>query len=127
MKVAHETLWRKDLNSLNYIEASTRTQQEHNRLYRPNLCFIGSVLNLKISIRRVYFPARCEHLSPNSRPLSPLKELRNLIVSSEAVQTVWLTAAGFDANCKAGASIWKFASTDDGIHPDVVLVVSAPN
>ena len=122
MKVAKETGWRQDLNSLNYIETSTWTRQEHNGYSHQNPCFIGSVLNLKASIARVYLPP-----DPNTF-LSTLdhclysKNYVNLIVGSKADQPVWLSADEAESHCKAGASIWESYSTTFGNDPDVVLV-----
>ena len=46
----------------------------------------------------------------------------NLMVGSKQPQPVFLSVEEADKHCQAGASVWKFASTDDGLHPDVVLV-----
>lgn len=45
----------------------------------------------------------------------------NLMVSSKQPTPVWLSPSEAEAHCKAGASVWKFASTELGLHPDVVL------
>lgn len=45
----------------------------------------------------------------------------NLMVGSKQPTPVWLSPDEADTHCKAGASVWKFASTDEGLHPDVVL------
>lgn len=55
-KMARETSWRGDLSSLNYVETSTWTRQEHNGFSHQNPSFIGAVLNLKPSAARVYLP-----------------------------------------------------------------------
>lgn len=44
------------------------------------------------------------------------------MVGSKQPQPVFLSIEEADEHCQAGASIWKFASTDDGLDPDVVLV-----
>ena len=44
------------------------------------------------------------------------------MVGSKQPQPVFLSADEADSHCRAGASVWKFASTDDGLDPDVVLV-----
>lgn len=44
------------------------------------------------------------------------------MVGSKQPQPVFLTADEADSHCRAGASVWKFASTDDGLDPDVVIV-----
>jgi xylulose-5-phosphate/fructose-6-phosphate phosphoketolase len=55
-KMARETNWRTDISSINYIETSTWTRQEHNGFSHQNPSFIGAVLNLKPTAARVYFP-----------------------------------------------------------------------
>ena len=44
------------------------------------------------------------------------------MVGSKQPQPVFLSVEEADKHCQAGASIWKFCSTDDGLDPDVVLV-----
>lgn len=44
------------------------------------------------------------------------------MVGSKQPQPVFLSVKEADKHCQAGASVWKFASTEDGLHPDVVLV-----
>lgn len=43
------------------------------------------------------------------------------MVGSKQPTPVWLSPSEAEVHCKAGASVWKFASTDQGLHPDVVL------
>ena len=44
------------------------------------------------------------------------------MVGSKQPQPVFLSIEEADKHCQAGASIWKFCSTDEGLSPDVVLV-----
>jgi xylulose-5-phosphate/fructose-6-phosphate phosphoketolase len=44
------------------------------------------------------------------------------MVGSKQPVPVFLSAEEAEKHCQAGASVWKFASVDDGIDPDVVLV-----
>lgn len=46
----------------------------------------------------------------------------NLMVGSKQPVPTFLSVEEADKHCQAGASIWKFASTEDGLNPDVVLV-----
>lgn len=55
-KMAVETGWRKEISSINYLETSTWTRQEHNGFSHQNPSFIGAVLNLKAESARVYLP-----------------------------------------------------------------------
>ncbi|KAH9481511.1 putative phosphoketolase [Psilocybe cubensis] len=121
-KMAVETSWRQPCGSLNYIETSTWTRQEHNGFSHQNPSFIGAVLNLKPTFARVYLPpdANC-FLSTISHCLRA-KNYINLMVGSKQPTPVWLSPEEADQHCIAGASVWKFASVDDGVNPDVVLV-----
>ena len=44
------------------------------------------------------------------------------MVGSKQPVCTFLSVEEAEKHCMAGASVWKFASTDDGINPDVVLV-----
>lgn len=44
------------------------------------------------------------------------------MVGSKQPQPVFLSVEEAEKHCQAGASVWKFVSTEDGLHPDVVLV-----
>ncbi|KAJ7091512.1 XFP C-terminal domain-containing protein [Mycena belliarum] len=120
--MAVENLWRKPCGSLNYFETSTWARQELNGFSYQNPAFIGAVLNLKATLARVYLPpdANC-FLSAMSHCLRA-KNYVNLMVWSKQPTPVWLSPEDADKHCIAGASIWKFASVDDGVNPDVVLV-----
>ncbi|KAK3177083.1 hypothetical protein OEA41_008411 [Lepraria neglecta] len=121
-KMARETTWRRDVSSINYLETSTWTRQEHNGFSHQNPSFIGAVLNLKPSAARVYLPPDANtFLSTMSHCLRSTNYV-NLMVGSKQPQPIFLSAEEADSHCRAGASVWKFASTDNGLDPDVVLV-----
>jgi xylulose-5-phosphate/fructose-6-phosphate phosphoketolase len=46
----------------------------------------------------------------------------NLIVTNKQPLPQWLNLNQAIAHCQAGASIWPWASTDNGVNPDIVLV-----
>ena len=138
MKVGLETTWRGPCGSINYIETSTWARQEHNGFSHQNPSFIGSVLNLKPKLARVYLPpdANC-FLSTVAHCLRS-KNYINPMVGSKQPIPVWLSPEEADLvslysptvthcgcidwlwqHCIAGTSVWKFASVDDGINPDV--------
>jgi xylulose-5-phosphate/fructose-6-phosphate phosphoketolase len=50
------------------------------------------------------------------------KNYVNLMVGSKQPVPSFLSTSEAEKHCQAGASIWKFASTDNGLNPDVVLV-----
>lgn len=47
------------------------------------------------------------------------KNYINLMVGSKQETPVWLSPEEADRHCVAGASVWKFASVDDGLDPDM--------
>jgi xylulose-5-phosphate/fructose-6-phosphate phosphoketolase len=122
LKVSKEVPWRKDLNSFTYISTSTWTRQEHNGLSHQNPGFIGSVLQLKPEIGRVYLPPDTNTFLSTLAHCLRSKNYVNLIVGSKASQVTWLSADEAHAHCKAGAGVWRFASSHGGLDPDVVLV-----
>ncbi|EED84261.1 predicted protein, partial [Postia placenta Mad-698-R] len=122
VKMARETPWRQPVGSLNYIETSTWARQEHNGFSHQNPSFIGAVLNLKPTIARVYLPPDANCFLSTVAHCLRAKNYVNLMVGSKQPTPVWLSPDEADRHCIAGASVWKFASVDDGTDPDVVLV-----
>lgn len=114
--------WRGDVGSINYIETSTWTRQEHNGFSHQNPSFIGAVLNLKPTAARVYLPPDANCFLATLDHCLRSRNYVNLMVGSKQPTPVFLTADEAEAHCRAGAGIFKFASTDDGGDPDVVLV-----
>ena len=125
-KMSRETSWRHDISSLNYIETSTWTRQEHNGFSHQNPAFIQSVLNLKPLAARVYLPPDANTFLSTLDHCLRSKNYINLMVGSKQPAPVFLSADEAESHCRAGASVWKFASTDDGLDPDVVLVGIGP-
>jgi len=121
-KMARETNWRTNISSINYLETSTWTRQEHNGFSHQNPSFIGAVLNLKPDAARVYLPPDANTFLSTIAHCLRSKNYVNLMVGSKQPQPVFLSVDEADKHYQAGASIWKFASTDDGLNPDVVLV-----
>ncbi|EIM90845.1 D-xylulose 5-phosphate/D-fructose 6-phosphate phosphoketolase [Stereum hirsutum FP-91666 SS1] len=121
-KMARETKWRHDIGSLNYLETSTWARQEHNGFSHQNPSFIGAVLNLKPQLARVYLPPDANCFLSTMAHCVRAKNYINLMVGSKQETPVWLSPEEADRHCVAGASVWKFASVDDGLDPDIVLV-----
>lgn len=121
-KMASEASWRKRIGSINYLETSTWTRQEHNGFSHQNPSFIGAVLNLKPDAARVYFPPDANTFLSTMAHCLQSKNYVNLMVGSKQPSAVFLSADEAENHCRAGASVWKFASTEEGMNPDVVLV-----
>ncbi|KAJ7671559.1 phosphoketolase [Mycena polygramma] len=121
-KMSGEFSWRQPCGSLNYLETSTWARQEHNGFSHQNPAFIGAVLNLKAATARVYLPPDANCFLSTMAHCLRAKNYVNLMVGSKQPTPVWLSPEDADKHCIAGASVWKFASVDDGVNPDVVLV-----
>ncbi|KAJ7352395.1 phosphoketolase [Mycena albidolilacea] len=121
-KIASEIPWHQPCGSLNYLETSTWARQEHNGFSHQNPAFIGAVLNLKPATARVYLPPDSNCFLSTMAHCLRAKNYVNLMVGSKQPTPVWLSPEEADKHCIAGASVWKFASVDDGVNPDVVLV-----
>ncbi|KAJ5174543.1 uncharacterized protein N7482_000420 [Penicillium canariense] len=122
IKMARETNWHSPVSSINYIETSTWARQEHNGFSHQNPSFIGSVLKLKPNAARVYLPPDANTFLTTVHHCLKSKNYINLMVGSKQPTPVYLDAEEAENHCRAGASVWKFCSTDDGLDPDVVLV-----
>jgi xylulose-5-phosphate/fructose-6-phosphate phosphoketolase len=88
---ARETTWHGSVGSINYIETSTWTRQEHNGFSHQNPSFIGALLSLKPEYTRIYLPpdANC-FLSTVTHCLKN-ENYVNLMVGSKQPTPVWLT------------------------------------
>ncbi|KAJ3469481.1 hypothetical protein MRS44_003546 [Fusarium solani] len=121
-KVAGEVEWRGPLSSINYIESSTWARQEHNGFSHQNPSFIGAVLNLKAEAARVYLPPDANCFLSTIHHCLKSKNYVNLMIGSKQPTAVYLSPSDAAEHCRKGAGVWKFASTDGGKDPDVVLV-----
>ncbi|KAJ6093236.1 hypothetical protein N7486_008525 [Penicillium sp. IBT 16267x] len=122
VKMAEETKWHCKNASLNYIESSTWTRQEHNGFSHQNPSFIGSILKLKPTAARVYLPPDANTFLATLHHCLQSQNYINLMVGSKQPMPVYLTPSEAENHCRAGASVWNFCSTDNGLSPDVVLV-----
>ncbi len=122
LKMSLEIPWRLPVASLNYLETSTLWRQEHNGFSHQSPGFINDILNRKARVSRVYLPpdANCL-LSTVDHCLQSLDYV-NLVIANKPPMPQWLSMADAIAHCRAGASVWQWASIDEGMNPDVVLV-----
>ncbi|HZZ18750.1 MAG TPA: phosphoketolase family protein [Opitutaceae bacterium] len=122
LKMSGEFSWRLPVPSLTYLETSTLWRQEHNGFSHQSPGFINSLLNKKGDVMRVYLPpdANCL-LSTIDHCLAGTDHV-NLVIANKNPMPQWLSLPEAIEHCRAGASIWTWASTQDGVSPDVVMV-----
>jgi xylulose-5-phosphate/fructose-6-phosphate phosphoketolase len=121
LKVTLELPWRRKIASLNYLLASHVWQQDHNGFTHQDPGFIDHVVNKKADIVRVYLPpdANCL-LSVMDHCLRSLHYV-NVVIAGKKLMPQWLTMEAAVVHCTEGIGIWKWASNDEGVEPDVVM------
>lgn len=121
LKVCEDIPWRRPIASLNYLLSSHVWRQDHNGFSHQDPGFIDHVINKKSEIIRVYLPpdANCL-LSVTDHCLRSRNDV-NVIVAGKQPSQQWLTMEQAIKHCTAGASIWDWASNDQGSQPDVVM------
>ena len=122
LKMSQEFPWRLPVASLNYLETSTLWRQEHNGFSHQSPGLINDILNRKAKVSRVYLPPDANCLISTVDHCLHSKEYVNLVIANKPPMPQWLSMEDAIAHCRAGASIWQWASIDEGINPDVVLV-----
>lgn len=122
IKMSKDFSWRLPVPSLNYLATSTLWRQEHNGFSHQNPSFLNILLNKKGATVRVYLPPDANCLVSTMNHCLKSKNYVNLVISDKLEMPQWLTMDEAVDHCRAGASIWKWASTEGGVNPDVVLV-----
>ena len=122
LKYSKEFPWRPPVSSLNYLETSTLWRQEHNGFSHQNPGFINSVLDQQADYARVYLPPDANCLLSTVDHCLQSTGYVNLVIANKNPLPQWLSMEDAIAHCRAGGSVWQWASTDDGVDPDVVLV-----
>jgi xylulose-5-phosphate/fructose-6-phosphate phosphoketolase len=122
IKMSKDFPWRLPVPSLNYIATSTLWRQEHNGFSHQNPSFLNILLNKKGETVRIYLPPDANCLISTMNHCLKSVNYVNLVIADKLDMPQWLTMDEAIQHCRAGASIWKWASTEDGVNPDVVLV-----
>jgi xylulose-5-phosphate/fructose-6-phosphate phosphoketolase len=121
LKVTREIPWRKPIASLNYLLSSLVWRQDHNGFSHQDPGFIDHLLNKKADVVRIYLPPDANTLLSVADHCLRSRNYINLIVAGKQEAPQWLTVDEAVSHCIAGVSVWKWASTDEGADPDVVM------
>jgi xylulose-5-phosphate/fructose-6-phosphate phosphoketolase len=121
LKSSIEVPWRQPISSLNYLLTSTGWRQDHNGYSHQGPGFINNLLTKKGHIYRIYLPpdANCL-LSTVHHCLSTTRYI-NLIIADKQPMPQWLSMEEAMEHCRVGASVWRWAGTNDGEDPEIVL------
>jgi xylulose-5-phosphate/fructose-6-phosphate phosphoketolase len=115
-----EAPWREPVASLNYLLTSVGWRQDHNGYSHQMPGFINSMLNRREETARVYLPPDANTLLATMAECLEATGRINLVIASKHPLPQWLSMAEAREHCRQGASVWDWASNDNG-DPDVVL------
>lgn len=113
--------WRRPIASLNYLLSSHVWRQDHNGFSHQDPGFVDHVANKKADVIRVYFPPDANTLLSVTDHCLRSRDYVNVIVAGKQPEPQWLNMDAAVKHCNAGIGIWKWASTDEGAEPDVVM------
>ena len=117
--------WRRPIASLNVLLTSTCWRNDHNGFSHQGPGLIDVVLSKKGTVSRIYLPPDANCLLSVADHCLRSKNYVNLIVIDKQPQLQWLDIAAAGEHCARGASIWRWASNDDGgAPPDIVLAAA---
>jgi xylulose-5-phosphate/fructose-6-phosphate phosphoketolase len=121
LKVTNGIPWRRPIASLNYLLSSHVWRQDHNGFSHQDPGFIDHVVNKKAEIVRVYLPPDANCLLSVADHCLRSRQYVNVIVAGKQPALDYLSMGDAILHCTRGAGVWGWASTDDGVEPDVVL------
>ncbi|HLG66351.1 MAG TPA: phosphoketolase family protein [Acidimicrobiales bacterium] len=121
LKSSREISWRAPIASLNYLLSSHVWRQDHNGFSHQDPGFIDVVANKKAEIVRVYLPPDANCLLSVMDHCLRSRDYVNVVVAGKEPQLDWLSMDEAVEHCARGLGIWRFASNDEGVVPDVVM------
>jgi xylulose-5-phosphate/fructose-6-phosphate phosphoketolase len=121
LKVTRNIPWRRPIASLNYLLTSHVWRQDHNGFTHQDPGFIDHVVNKKADIVRVYLPPDANTLLSVADHCLRSRHYVNVIVAGKQPALQWLDRDSAIEHCARGIGVWRWASTDQGAEPDVVM------
>jgi xylulose-5-phosphate/fructose-6-phosphate phosphoketolase len=121
LKTTRHIPWRRPIASLNYLLTSHVWRQDHNGFSHQDPGFIDHVVNKKADIVRVYLPPDANTLLSVTDHCLRSRNYVNVIVVGKQPALQWLDMESAIEHSTTGIGIWEWASTDNGVEPDVVM------
>jgi xylulose-5-phosphate/fructose-6-phosphate phosphoketolase len=122
LKVTKSIPWRRSIASLNYLLTSHVWRQDHNGFSHQDPGFIDHVVNKKADVVRVYLPPDANTLLSVGDHCLRSRDYVNVIVIGKHPAPQWLDMDAAVKHCTAGLGIWDWASSDQDVEPDAVVV-----
>jgi xylulose-5-phosphate/fructose-6-phosphate phosphoketolase len=121
LEACGELSWRAPVPSLNVLLTSTCWRNDHNGFSHQGPGFMDVILSKKGTVSRIYLPPDANCLLSVADHCFRSRNYVNLIIIDKQPQLQWLDMDAAREHCAWGASVWRWASNDDGGEPDVVL------
>lgn len=121
LKVCRDLPWRQQIASLNFVLSSHVWQQDHNGFTHQDPGFFDHVANKKADIVRMYLPPDANCLLSCFDHCIRTRDYVNVLVASKHPRPQWLTMEQAVRHCTQGIGIWRWAGTDEGAEPDIVM------
>jgi xylulose-5-phosphate/fructose-6-phosphate phosphoketolase len=118
---AEEQPWRAPIASLNLLITSTVWRQDHNGFTHQDPGFLDVVLNKSPRVCRIYLPPDVNTLLSVANHCLHSTGYVNVIVSDKQKHLQYMNMDEATAHCTKGIGIWRKASNDEGLEPDVVM------
>ena len=121
LSICRQLPWRAPVSSLNLLITSTVWRQDHNGFTHQDPGFLDVVLNKSPDICRIYLPPDVNSLLSVANHCMKSSNYINVIVCDKQKHLQYLTIDEAIGHCTKGISIWRKASNDEGVEPDVVM------
>jgi xylulose-5-phosphate/fructose-6-phosphate phosphoketolase len=121
LAMSEELSWRAPVSSLNLLITSTVWRQDHNGFTHQDPGFLDLVVNKSPDVCRIYLPPDANTLLSVANHCLKSTGYINVIVSDKQKHLQYMTMDEAIAHCTKGIGIWRKASNDEGLEPDVVM------
>ncbi len=121
LEESREYPWRRPIASLNVFITSHAWRNDHNGFSHQAPGFVDNALQRRSEVIRIYYPPDANCLLSVVDHCLRSRDYVNVVTCGKQFALQWLDMDHAISHCSQGASIWKFASNDDGGEPDVVL------
>jgi xylulose-5-phosphate/fructose-6-phosphate phosphoketolase len=121
LATAEEQPWRAPISSLNLLITSTVWRQDHNGFTHQDPGFLDIVCNKSPNVCRIYMPPDVNTLLSVADHCLNSRGYVNVIVSDKQKHLQYMTMDEAIGQCTKGIGIWRKASNDEGVEPDVVM------
>src|SRR6202162_2079700 len=127
LKVSKGIPWRKPIASLNYLLTSEAWRQDHNGFSHQGPGFINNLLTKKGHTYRIYLPPDANCLLSTMEHCLRSTNYINLVIAGKQPMHQWLSMEEAIDHCRVGASVWRWASTNEGEDPEIVPAACGDN